>query len=350
MEPRQQESPRSPGARCNTLFMSSPSQSYSDRLGRIADSQLQRALDRFNLGRLIEAEPVPFGHSGQNVFLTSSNGDWVLRGAPIDASQLRRERFMIQELHSRTSVLVPWPYLLDESDDIFGWTYAVMPRLPGLQLVDPTVRASIAPQARLALADELGKTLSSMQAVTWPHPGEYDVAADTVEPLPTDHATWINAKFRARLLITTGISEDEKAWAADLMDRATDALSVPFSARLVMLDFHENNILATEGADGAWRLGVVDFASAYFGDGERDVARCCAAYGEKELSLARAAVQAYAGRSPFRPMHEERFRAYMLLDRLLVWGFALKYGKWWDEKLSFRAWAIPFVRLGVFDS
>ncbi len=47
---------------------------YSQRLGMLSTQQLQTALDRFQLGRLIHAEPVPLGNFGQNVFLTSCTG------------------------------------------------------------------------------------------------------------------------------------------------------------------------------------------------------------------------------------------------------------------------------------
>lgn len=62
---------------------------YSQRLGMLSTQQLQTALDRFQLGRLIHAEPVPLGNFGQNVFLTSTQGAFVLRGNPLDASQFK---------------------------------------------------------------------------------------------------------------------------------------------------------------------------------------------------------------------------------------------------------------------
>ena len=321
--------------------------SYSDRLGRIADSQFQEALDEFGLGRLIAAEPVSSGHSGQNVFLASSSGEWVLRGRPSDASQLPRERFMIGVLQAKTTVSVPWPYLVDESDDIFGWSFAIMPRLPGLQLVDRSVRASLDSNSRVELARELGRTLSEMHSCTWPYAGEYDRVRDGIAPLATDHASWITTKVEMLLERTPGIRSGEKAWARALFSSTQEALHVPFTPCFVMMDFHENNILATQDTDGTWQLGVVDFESAYVGDGERDVVRCCAAYAVEEPELARPFVQMYAANSPFRPGHGERIRAYMLLDRLAVWGFALRYGKWWDDALPFQAWGEPFTYLDV---
>ncbi len=48
---------------------------YSKRLGLISYEQLQAALDRFHLGRFIGAEPIPFGVFGQNLFVSSTEGD-----------------------------------------------------------------------------------------------------------------------------------------------------------------------------------------------------------------------------------------------------------------------------------
>lgn len=48
---------------------------YAERLGHLAPEQLQVALDRFGLGRLIATAPVTAGNFGQNVFVTTSTGE-----------------------------------------------------------------------------------------------------------------------------------------------------------------------------------------------------------------------------------------------------------------------------------
>ena len=50
---------------------------YSQHLGAISDEHFQAALDRFELGRFIQAEPIPFGNFGQNVFVSSTGGEYV---------------------------------------------------------------------------------------------------------------------------------------------------------------------------------------------------------------------------------------------------------------------------------
>ena len=55
---------------------------YSRRLGEISPHQFQKALDHFDLGMFVQAEPIPFGLFGQNVFVSSTKGEFVLRGNP----------------------------------------------------------------------------------------------------------------------------------------------------------------------------------------------------------------------------------------------------------------------------
>jgi hygromycin-B 7''-O-kinase len=116
---------------------------YSKRLGEISDAQIQAALNHFHLGEFVRAEPVPFGLFGQNIFVTSTSGQFVLRGAPHAPSQFPIEQHCSDELRRRTKVPVPWPYLIDESSAIFGWSYAIMPRMPGINVDDPQVRSRV---------------------------------------------------------------------------------------------------------------------------------------------------------------------------------------------------------------
>src|SRR5260370_1229318 len=149
---------------------------YSPRLGRLSNQQFQAALDHFDLGQLISAEPVRFGNMGQQVFLTSTQGTFVLRGAPFDAAQFPCERWFMQQLHEHTQVPVPWPYLLDRQRDIFGWNYILMPRLPGLSLADQQAKQGLSGEARQSIARALGETLAELHSLTWPCVGDYDLA------------------------------------------------------------------------------------------------------------------------------------------------------------------------------
>ena len=81
---------------------------YSKKLGVISDNQFQAALDHFNLGKFVNATAIPFGLFGQNVFLTSSKGEFVFRGAAHYDWQFPEEQFTAKLLHEQSKVSVPW--------------------------------------------------------------------------------------------------------------------------------------------------------------------------------------------------------------------------------------------------
>ena len=70
---------------------------YSKRLGEISPEQFQAAFERVDLGDFMRAEPVPFGLFGQNVFVTSTQGEFVLRGVPHYDWQFPTERFFVDQ-------------------------------------------------------------------------------------------------------------------------------------------------------------------------------------------------------------------------------------------------------------
>ena len=77
---------------------------YGHRLGRLTGAQLQAAVSRFDLGRLVDAAPIPGGLFGQNVHLTTDSGAWILRGCPHYDWQLPKERFFARQIASRSRI------------------------------------------------------------------------------------------------------------------------------------------------------------------------------------------------------------------------------------------------------
>src|SRR5262245_14730368 len=97
-----------------------PARNYSERIGAISDAQFAAAVRRLNLGRFVKAEPTTSGLFGQNVFLTTTAGEFVLRGAPHwvkdrhesawrreDRWQFTKEKFFADQLHARTNAPAP---------------------------------------------------------------------------------------------------------------------------------------------------------------------------------------------------------------------------------------------------
>jgi hygromycin-B 7''-O-kinase len=349
----------------------------SQRLGTITKEQFQAALDRFNLGRLIQLDPIPFGVFGQNVFVTSSEGEYVLRGAPHFWWQFPTEQFYTRLLHERTSVPVPWPYLIDPSPEIFGWSFVLMPRMPGLQLADPQVKEQLQPAERSSIAHTLGENLVQMQEVTWPFSGRYNAATNNVEPFDlASELAWpfpIESKTDLAGMPPTTIPYSERvkaclrhnlararqhnpaattfqdiAWVEEVIEDAGQALNDEFVPCLVMEDYKEGNLVVTQENE-QWRVsGVFDLMGVHFGDGEVDLSRQIAEYLFEDPQLAREFFQAYRNQKPLRPGFAKRFPVYMLLDRAILWEFFQRHAlRWWDEKWTFRDWASQYTSIDL---
>lgn len=321
---------------------------YSPRLGAIAEVQFQAALRRLGLGEFVRAEPVAGGLFGQNVFVTSTRGEWVLRGAPHAEWQLPAERFFARLLHEHTGAPIPWPYLVDPREDIFGWSYALMPRMPGLPLSDRTVAARLPRDDRIALARAMGANLAQVHELTWDHPGQYTLATDTITPLPESWADWLANEVRdwlTRAKHSDRTTDSDVAWVGDLLATARHALMVPFQPRIVLRDYGEHNVVVRRSGDGWQVSGMFDFMEAAFGDSELDLSRQVAIYLGEDREFARAYLWRYLEVHPPRQGFEERFAVYMLRDRLIIWEYAQRPSMvtWWDPGLSLREWAEPYT-------
>jgi aminoglycoside phosphotransferase (APT) family kinase protein len=322
---------------------------YSRRLGPIEDAQFRSALQRLGLGGFVRAEPVVGGLFGQNVFVTSTTGEYVLRGAPHYGWQFPSEQFFARLLHERTGAPVPWPYLLDRGDDIFGWSYAVIPRMRGLRLPDRTAAEGLTREDRFGMARAMGENLALMHALVWPMPGRYDLSTGTIAPLEVGWKEWVVAEAHRWLAPARGHSgqttDADVAWVESLLRSSYDALGVSFEPGFVMHDYGEHNV-AFEQEEGLWRVsGVFDLMEAFFGDREMDLSRQAASYMEEDPELARVFLGAYLDLLPARPGFRERFPAYMLLDRLVIWEYAQRpeNGPWWDRGLKLREWAEQYT-------
>ena len=333
--------------------MPSTARTYSKALGAITDAQLQAALDRFDLGTLVSAEPAQTGLFGRNIFLSTSAGEFVLRGAPWDPRGYAKEAFFSRLVHERTDVPAPWPYLIDRETDIFGWMYAIMPRLPGVDIGNPEVRRTLGAGDRLALARAMGEALARLHALTWPHYGEYDPATDTIAPIEGSFAAWMALRVRGWLArcreASAATTDADVAWVEEALDRARDALEVePEAPTFAYNDCKENNTVAQRAENGGWRItGVFDLGEGYFGDGDADFSRSMAGYIREDVALARAFLDGYRANRALREGFAERFRLYMLLDRMIIWEYGQRNSLWFPEDATLRDWAEVFTSFDV---
>lgn len=319
---------------------------YSERLGTLTHEQLQAALDRFDLGQFVAAEPAPGGIFGQIVLLDTTSGRYALRGNP-HAGQLERERYVAELIATRSDVAAPWPYLVETSIDIFGWPYAIMPRLPGIQIADGDVRKALTGGDRAALAVALAECLASLHAIEFEHHGVYDEATGRIEPATKDYAEWWGDWTRWWLdrcrEASPATTDDDVAWVGQIIGDAHDALAEQFVPVLVHTDFKENNTVA-EQRDGRWQItGVFDLAEAHAGDGEVDLSRAYCEYLQSSPEVAASYVRTYASLRPPRPGFVERFRHYALHDRLILWEYGQRNDIWFRPGQTLRAFAERFM-------
>ncbi len=327
--------------------MSVAARKYTERLGVLSGVELQAALDRFDLGKLVAAEPAPGGLFGQNVFVSSTSGELVLRGCPHYDWQLAHEARFADLLHERTRAPVPWPYRVCESPEIFGWGFALLPRLPGLNVAQPEVRSALSREDLRGIATALGAMLGELQALTWPACAVYDPALRAIRPVDLPFADWVIGTMTAELsrcrAHSAATTDADVAWVEEVVARARPALELPFEPTFVHHDYKEGNAVFEHTAAG-WRVsGVFDLMEGFFGDPEQDLVRALAEYRTGER--ARRFLTAYAARRPLRPGFEERFPFYMLADRIVIWEYGQRNRIWFPPELSLRPFAEPFLTL-----
>jgi aminoglycoside phosphotransferase (APT) family kinase protein len=322
------------------------SRRYSERLGTLTHAQLQAALDRFDLGPLVAAEVAPGGLFGQIVLIETAQGRYAMRGHP-HPGQLERERYIAELIHRRSYVAAPWPYLVDDGTDIFGWPFAIMPRLPGVQLAEGEVRRAMSPDDRTGVVRALAECLAAMHGITFDHHGVYEESARYIVPAAKPYAEWWGDWTRWWLDLCRKASvettDEDVAWVEQIIADARDALAEPFVPVLVHTDFKEGNAVAERSGDG-WRIsGIFDLAEAHAGDGEVDLSRGYCEYVVREPELAATYVRTYTGLRPPRPGFAERFRHYALHDRLILWEYGQRNGVWFRPGQTLRSFAQRFI-------
>jgi aminoglycoside phosphotransferase (APT) family kinase protein len=321
---------------------------YSKRLGVLTHQQLQAALDHFDLGLLLDAEPAPGGLFGQIVLLTTANDGYVLRGNPHEG-QLERERYVAEIIHARTRVPVPWPYRIEDDPALFGWPYAIMPRLPGVQPADPEVRGQLTREDRTGIVVALADCLALLHGAAFDAVASYDAEVRGFRPAPRAYVDWFGDWTRWWLdrcrAASPATTDGDVAWVESVVADARAPLAEPFTPCLVHTDYKENNTVAQK-VGGRWRIsGLFDLAEAHAGDGEYDLARAYCEYVLHRPELAQAYLRAYLALRPPRPGFEARFRHYVIHDRLIIWEYGQRNRVWFTPDQTLRPWAEPFLAI-----
>jgi hygromycin-B 7''-O-kinase len=332
---------------------------YSDRLGGISDEQFALAVSRLGLGEFVSATPTSAGLFGQNVFIATTAGEFVLRGAPHwvrgpddetwrpqDRWQFTKEAFFARLLHEQTGAPSPWPYLQDHASDIFGWPYAIMPRMPGACFDDRTIREALSPDDQRQVAVAAGAMLAQMQTLTSAFPGDIDVDTIALTPDPDSYVERVIEQTR-RLAATARadgvLIDSDMAWIEDVCGRARSLRRRP--SVFVHGDYKLNNMTVIQAA-GRWRVsGVFDLHTARFGDGAYDLARQTCGYLDSEIALAWAFVDAYRSGGGDDVDLAPRMPLYFVSERLTIWQAFVQADKrpGWSRGKTFRDWTEPYL-------
>ena len=327
---------------------------YSTRLGVISDAQLRAATRKAGLGEFVSASPVTGGLFGQNVFLTTTSGDYVFRGAPHwfegqanDAWQFPKEQLYADLLHAHTKVPVAWPQHLNDSCEDFPWPYLIMPRLPGVCLSDPADRAALSDADALEIAGALGRTLVDLQNLRRDHAGDFDPDVQALVPYPGGYAQHLRTEIEnqaAAARLNQSFTAEDDNWVADLFATDAEQASESTLATFVHNDYHLGNVLL-ERANTGWRVsGVIDLMTCNFGDPATDLVRQSCDWLDRAPLCAQAYLDAYRqaeGRANPTPARLALLVAY---ERLLIWSYFTRpeVAHPAFKRQTFRGWAEPY--------
>jgi aminoglycoside phosphotransferase (APT) family kinase protein len=267
-----------------------------------------------------------------------------------DRWQFSKEKYFAEQLHVHTNAPVPWPMLHDQTSDILGWPYLVMPRMPGICFDERSIRKALAPETRRKVAVALAETLADAQRLTSPFPGDFGIESIELEPYQGGATRRVADETLAFADSQPGsMTDDDRAWIDAAMKRALVIPDRPNT--FVHCDYKLNN-LTVEERGGNWRVsGLFDLHEAQFGDGARDLVRQACSYLDTDPDLASIFVDAYLANVTADARIEDLVPLYAIHDRLKFWQFFSRpeTRAEWTVGKTFRGWAERYVQglLGV---
>ncbi|MBB2482521.1 aminoglycoside phosphotransferase family protein [Bacillus sp. APMAM] len=320
----------------------------SNKLGNVHNEQLQLMLDKFHLGQLISSTKTANGAMGQTMLITSTEGKFVLKGNPLYPGQLVEEKFFIENLHKRTKVKVPIPYRIDDSEEIFGWSYSLMPCLQGEHMNSGHFQALLNAEDKHRLAEAIAETLREFHRWKVKQFGELDTGNFTIVPFKEGYVKWLYNRIMFWLedakkysVITT----DDIKWTETLLEGSRQSFETFTSPTFVMGDFKPGNFLINNGLNG-WEIsGVFDFTNAYFGDPVSDLIKMMIYYMDNgEQEIAKHLLNVYLDDIKNKEAVKNRLKIHMLQQRVLDWGCAKAINMvTWDPNLPFSQWVETYT-------
>lgn len=322
----------------------------SKRLGEVTNSQLQSMLDKYDLGKLLTSSKTEHGAMGQTMFVTSTKGNFVLKGNPLYPGQLVEEKFFIDNIDNRTNVKVPKLYIIDDSNDIFGWNYAIIQRLEGKHLNSKELEDNLHVEEKLKIAELIGQALSSMHNWKVNMFGELDTVSLKIVPFEDSYTKWLFSRIMYWLEDAkrfSKITHEDMEWVRSLLTESKEDFNHFCSPTFVMGDFKPRNFLINKDRSGWEVSGVFDFTNAYFADPISDLIKMITYYIDKnEIVPAKHLIDVYFNSLAGKENGKKRLKVHMLHQRVLDWGNA-KATKMvtWDDELSFSIWVKKYTDL-----
>ena len=298
-------------------------------LGDLADAELQQALDRFELGRLVAAEAFAEGLFGKNVGITTDSGRWVLRGDPWPANtdeQFRRERFWASSIRERCNVPVPWPFHIEADPSLFGWPYQLTPWMPGWQSRDPVSAAA------------LGRAGADLRRVTFTDFGAWSPTLDAIEPFAGSAREWLWIRTQAWIDLCAAdarpLTARDLAFVESLVPADLDDVLPTYLHH----DLKVGNCVCLDGEVS----GLFDLGEGMTGDPIEDLARATWDLARDDPALVTAFLRAYEDAAGVRvPL--DRLWAYVMLDLIVIWQYGTRPAQSWFREPSFEAWSTTFA-------
>ncbi|RDW21271.1 phosphotransferase family protein [Oceanobacillus chungangensis] len=320
----------------------------SNKLGTIKNDQLQSMLDKHHLGKLISSNKTAFGAMGQTMFVSSTEGNFVLKGNPLYTGQLVEEKYFIENINKRTKVEVPIPYIIDDSEEIFGWSYSIMPLLQGEHINSEHLKTNLRFEDKIKIAESIAKTLSSFHSWRVEDFGELNPETFEIDRFKDSYYQWLFKRIMYWLEDAKKYSEitaEDIRWAETLLDESKEDFTNFFSPTFIMGDFKPGNFLV-HSEDDSWQIsGVFDFTNAYFADPVTDLIKMITYYlDNNEREISKHLLDVYCSNLKETESIKKRIKVHMLHQRVLDWGSA-KATKMadWENELSFSKWVEAYT-------
>ncbi|WP_342423435.1 aminoglycoside phosphotransferase family protein [Paenibacillus sp. FSL E2-0178] len=320
----------------------------SNKLGVVHDDQMQLMLDKFNLGKLISFQKTVNGAMGQTMYVSSNEGEFILKGNPLYPGQFIEEKYFIENIHKRTNVTVPTPYLIDDSEEIFGWSYSLMPCLQGEHMNSEHLKITLSTADKFKIAELIAKTLADLHSWKVTRFGELDTNNLNIAAFEGSYTIWLYNRIKFWLEDAkkySVITDEDLRWANLLMEDSKEAFDDFTSPSFVMGDFKPGNFLIHPGMN-SWEIsGLFDFTNSYFGDPISDLIKMITIYLDNgEAELASHLLKVYFDGSEEKEALKKRIKVHMLHQRVLDWGCAKAMNMvTWDNELPFSHWVESYT-------